>query len=112
MLRTHPTLKPCTILGSILLATALLVGTGCGESEDDCIGAGCLSPVPDSTDVPCDLVCSHLLEQCEQPPLKLARDEPMNLDGCVMLCEKGLDADERACLAEIGCDEAPACLDE
>ena len=112
MVRANWTLKLWTTLATVLVA-GLLATAGCDESEDDCVGAGCLTPLPDDDiDVlPCDKLCGYLLEACEEPPIKLDNG-PGNMDECITLCEDGLDLDERACLMETGCDEAPACLDE
>ncbi len=111
--------KFTTILASLFLAGALATTVGCGsEEDDDCVGAGCLSPASDVDagaiwgGAPCEKVCGHIYEFCDTS-FKVDNDEgPSNMTECVMLCEEGyFTEDESFCLDGVACNAIPSCLD-
>ena len=110
--------KFVTILASLLLAGALATTIGCGSDDDECVGAGCLSPASDVDasgawgGAPCEKVCGHIYEFCDTTFKTSVGEGPTTMADCIMLCDEGYFTEEESfCLDGAACSAIPTCVD-
>lgn len=112
--------KIIPVLATLCLAGALTMSVGCADDDDDdCVGAGCLSPASDVDaggelqDIPCAKMCSYVFT-CEDTPKVGVDNNNLGSEGeCMLKCESGLFTDEEmSCLSTTTCGGIPACLDD